>query len=77
METPGVDDVERTQLAQSPFGLGADPFPDLGAPAPPAAQRRPTGQMPAVGAPTISSSGTWPSTATAQGRSRDRSWSTG
>ena len=50
METPGVDDVERTQLAQSPFGLGADPFPDLGAPAPPAAQRRPTGQMPAVGA---------------------------
>jgi len=53
METPGVEDVERTQLAQSPFLPGADPFADLGAlaPAAPVAPRRPTGQMAAVGAP--------------------------
>ncbi|HXU05711.1 MAG TPA: AgmX/PglI C-terminal domain-containing protein [Polyangia bacterium] len=51
METPGVD-VERTQLAQSPFGLEEDPFPELAAlaPAPAIAPRRATGQMAAVAA---------------------------
>src|SRR5262245_26255563 len=49
METPGVDS-ERTQLAQSPFGLEAEPFPELGALTPAAPARRPTGQMAALAA---------------------------